>query len=153
MNPCYHLCFAVPDLDRATADLTRTVGVDWNPVQDRRLGDWDFRIVFSRQGPPFFEIIEGPPGSPWDCPDGPRFDHLGYWSEDLSSHSEALSAAGAPMDFDACPYGRGFAYHRLESIGARVELVDIAAQQGFLQTWQPDGDPMPSLPLPGRLQP
>lgn len=148
MNPCYHLCFAVPDLERTVADLTHTVGATWNPVREGRLGDWDFRIVFSREGPPFFEIIEGAPGSPWDASGGARFDHLGYWSDDVPTHSEQLQAAGAPLDFDACPYGRGFTYHRLDSIGGRIELVDIGAQQGFLKDWHPTGDAMPSLAPP-----
>lgn len=150
MKPCYHLCFAVPDLDLATADLSRTVGTTWSSVREGRLGDWDFRIVFSREGPPFFEVIEGAPGSPWDASEGARFDHLGYWSDDLPTHKALLDEAGAPVDFDACPYGGRFTYHRLDSIGARIELVDVTNQQGFLESWNPGGAQMPSLPPPHR---
>ncbi|MBB5852577.1 hypothetical protein ACFQ05_04750 [Amycolatopsis umgeniensis] len=39
-------------------------------------------------------------------------------------------------------------YHRIDSIGARVELVDLSAQDGFLNTWKPDAAPMPLLELP-----
>lgn len=56
-----------------------------------------------------------------------------------------LADRGAPIEFDSCPYGRSFTYHRLDSIGARVELVEFAAQDGFLATWAPEGAAMPVL--------
>ncbi|WP_153034229.1 VOC family protein [Amycolatopsis sp. YIM 10] len=145
MSDFYHLCFVVQDIERATADLTRAVGVRWSPIRDGKLGDWDYRIVFSVEGPPFFEVIQGDPGSPWDATAGSRFDHIGYWSEDVNADKHRLSERGARLEFDSCPYGRSFTYHRIDSIGARVELVDIAAQEGFLRTWSPGGAPMPPL--------
>lgn len=148
MTPFYHLCFVVTDLEQATADLSRTVGVSWSPVRSGRLGEWDYRIVFSTGGPPFFEIIQGPPGSPWDATAGPRFDHLGYWSADLPRDQQHLSEQGAPTEFDACPYGSRFTYHRLDSIGARIELVDAAGQAAFLDAWNPGGPPMSPLARP-----
>lgn len=149
MNSFYHLCFVVTDIDQATSDLSRTTGVSWSPVRVGRLAEWDYRIVFSTEGPPFFEIIQGPAGSPWDATSGPRFDHLGYWSADISADQHQLARRGAPVEFDACPYGSRFSYHRLDSIGARIELVDISGQAGFLDTWNPRGQPMPALGLHG----
>jgi Glyoxalase/Bleomycin resistance protein/Dioxygenase superfamily len=143
----YHLCFAVQDIDRATADLGRTLGVKWSPVREGRLGDWDYKIVFSAEGPPFFEVIQGPAGSPWDATTGSRLDHIGYWSKDIGADKRLLEVRGAPVEFDACPYGRPFSYHRIDSIGTRVELVDIAVQNAFRDTWCPDGAVMPTLDL------
>lgn len=51
------------------------------------------------------------------------------------------------MEFDACPYGRSFTYHRLDSLGLRVELVDASVQSAFLDTWSPGGAVMPTLTL------
>lgn len=73
-------------------------------------------------------------------------DHIGYWSDDIVSDKHRL-AGGAPVEFDACPYGRSFTYHRIDSLGVRVELVDTAVQAGFLDTWSPGGRPMPALDL------
>ncbi|MEW1653809.1 hypothetical protein [Streptomyces sp. NPDC093707] len=50
-----------------------------------------------------------------------------------------------PVDFSGCPYGRPFAYHRMDSIGARVEFVDVSRQTAFLDTWHPGGEPMPVI--------
>lgn len=149
MNTFYHLCFVVQDIQRATEDLTRTLGVTWSPIRGGKLGDWEYSIVFSIEGPPFFEVVQGAAGSPWDAADGSRFDHIGYWSEDVTTDKQRLAARGAPIEFDSCPYGRSFTYHRLDSIGARVELVDLTAQEAFLATWAPEGATMPVLDLNG----
>jgi len=149
MNDFYHLCFVVQDIETATNDLTRTLGVTWSPVQDGRLGEWGYRIVLSAEGPPFFEVIQGPPGSPWDATAGSRFDHLGYWSDGVDVDKHRMGRRGARMEFDACPYGRSFSYHRLDSLGLRIELVDASVQPAFLDTWSPGGAVMPTVNLEG----
>lgn len=145
MSDFYHVCFAVQDIEQATSELSAALGVSWNPIREGSLGDWNYRIVFSVAGPPFFELIEGSPGSPWDSTGGSHFHHLGYWSRDIATDKQLLSDRGAPLDFDSCPYGRSFSYHNLPSIGSRVELVDVSAQDGFRQTWSPNGPVMPPL--------
>ncbi|PRX99514.1 VOC family protein [Allonocardiopsis opalescens] len=137
MGGYYHVCFVVPELERAMADLGRAGGVEWSPVREDVLGPWEYRIVFSRGGPPYFELIEGPPGSPWDCGGAARFDHVGFWTESITARSRRLADGGFPVDFDGCPYGRPFAYHRVDSIGARVELVDVARRPAFESAWGP----------------
>ncbi|MCQ4041047.1 VOC family protein [Streptantibioticus rubrisoli] len=148
MTAFYHLCFAVPDIERAMADFERSAGVKWNAPLSDRLGEWDFRIVFSADGPAFIELIEGPAGSPWDASQGARFDHIGFWSSDVRQGSRRLEQQGLPLDFSGCPYGRPFAYHRMDSIGARIELVDVSRQPGFLSRWHPDGTAMPAIEEP-----
>lgn len=143
----YHLCFIVPDLARAMAELERGLGVQWSEVCAGKLEPWEYEIVFSRQGPPFFELIKGPPGSPWDSSTGARCDHIGYWSRDINRDRDELAERGLPIDFDACPFGSSFAYHRLDSIGIRAELVDQSAQPSFRGTWAPSSPSMPSLEL------
>ena len=142
----YHLGFAVPDLDAAAAQMHAATGVEWRPVHPGRLGEWAYRITFSVQGPPYLELVEGPDGSPWDSSAGPRLDHLGYWCEGIAASRDALVAQGAPVDFDATPHGRPFTYHRLDHLGIRVELVAVAQQPAFTETWQAPGAALPVLP-------
>ncbi|MGI8622920.1 MAG: nuclear transport factor 2 family protein [Solirubrobacteraceae bacterium] len=153
MTGYYHLCFAVPDLARAMDELERGLGVRWSPVRSGRLHTWDYEIVFSRDGPPFFELICGPPGSPWDASAGSRCDHIGYWSADVERDKEVLAERGLPVDFDASPLGRSFTYHRLDSLGIRVELVDETSRHGFVETWAPSAPPMDTLDLTGTATP
>ena len=145
-------------IDRAAqADVRHTtcgmsvIGVAWSPIRAGKLGDGEYSIVFSVEGPPFFDVIQGPAGSPWDATEGSRFDHIGYWAKDLETDKQELAARGAPLEFDSCPYGRSFTYHRLDSIGARVELVDLAAQVGFRATWARTTATMPTLDLDGPI--
>jgi len=145
MGDHYHLCFAVQDIDAACRELTDTLAIDWSPVRDGRLGEWDYRIVFSIDGPPFLELVQGPPGSPWDTSTGSRFDHLGFWVEEIGTAKRALADRGAPLDFDATTLRRPFTYHRLDSVGARAELVDRSVQPDFIRTWAPHLAVMPTL--------
>lgn len=135
MADFYHVCFAVPDIERAMEELTAATGARWAQPRSETMGEWGFRIVFSQGDAPFVELIEGSPGSPWDCRGRARFDHLGYWAADLHREAGRLEAAGAPQDFSGCPYGRPFAYHRLDSLGARIEIVDAARRPGFAASW------------------
>ncbi|MEV0529578.1 VOC family protein [Streptomyces sp. NPDC050439] len=89
----------------------------------RRLGLPD---RLTTDGPPFIELVEGAQGSPWDASAGARFDHIGFWSSDVEEGSRRLEAEGFPVDFSGCPHGRQFVYHRMDSVGARMELVDVS---------------------------
>lgn len=145
MTAFYHVCFVVPDIERAMRDFQRAAGVEWSdPVSDR-LGEWDYRIAFTTGGPPFIELIEGAPGSPWESSDGARFDHIGFWTSDVRQGSRRLEDEGMPLSFSGCPYGRPFAYHQMDSVGARIELVDLGRQAAFLNAWHPGGEPMPAV--------
>ncbi|MDT0465021.1 VOC family protein [Streptomyces gibsoniae] len=141
----YHVGFAVPDLSAAMRELRVAVGVEWAEPRPGRIGGRDFRIVFSRPGPPFVELIEGGPGSPWDASAGPRFHHLGYWTDDIGAGVRRLEKQGFPAEFSGCPFGRPYAYHHLKSIGVNIELVDAVLQPDFLAAWQPGGEPMDVL--------
>ncbi|GAA0276640.1 hypothetical protein GCM10009527_086330 [Actinomadura nitritigenes] len=148
MTGFYHVCFAVPDLAAAMRDLTATTGLAWRDPADGRIGEWDYRIVFSAGGAPFVELIEAAPGGPWGDTSRPGFHHLGFWTSDLAAGTAALTAGGFAETFSGCPYGRAFAYHRVDSIGAHVELVDQGLQASFLDTWNPGGPPMPAIDEP-----
>lgn len=90
-------------------------------------------------------MVQGPAGSPWDATAGDRFDHIGYWSDDIATDKQRLAGRAAPVDFDASSYGRPFAYHRRAGLDNRIELVDSSVQRAFLDSWTSGGQPMPPL--------
>lgn len=145
MTSFYHVCFVVPDIERAMADLTGTVGVEWGEVRDDELGGWAYRMAFSRTGPPHFELIQGPAGSPWDSTLGARCDHVAFWTRSVDESAERVTEAGFPADFSGCPFGRPYTYHPIPSLGTRVELMDVSRQERFLQAWNPGGAAMPTF--------
>jgi len=95
-------------IDRAAqADVRHTtcgmsvIGVAWSPIRAGKLGDGEYSIVFSVEGPPFVDVIQGPAGSPRDATEGSRFDHIGYWAKDLKTDKQEPAARGAPLEFDS----------------------------------------------------
>ncbi|MFI9359538.1 VOC family protein [Kitasatospora sp. NPDC053057] len=145
MTAFYHVCFTVPDLDAAMTDLTAAAGMSWSEPAAGRIGEWDYRIVFTAGDAPHIELIEAPADGPWGDTSEARFHHLGFWSSDVTAGAARLTAAGFPEAFSGCPYGRPFVYHRLESLGAQIELVDTARQSDFLTAWNPGGAAMPVI--------
>lgn len=141
----YHVCFVVPDIERAMSDLTESVGAQWSGVLEDSLGEWDYLLAFTRGGPPYIELVQGPPGSPWDSSLGARCHHLGYWTEDVAQSSARLSEAGFVQEFSACPLGRPYTYHKVSSLGVDLELMDISRQQRFVASWDPGAPHMPAF--------
>ncbi|GAA3053437.1 VOC family protein [Kitasatospora albolonga] len=139
----YHVCFVVPDIEAAMADLTRTVGAQWSGILEDSLGPWEYRLAFTRGGAPYTELVQGPPGSPWDSSLGARCHHLGLWTADVTKSAARLSEDGFVPEFDACPLGRPYSYHRLESLGVSLEMMDVSRQDRFLAAWDPGGPAMP----------
>ncbi|MET8681760.1 VOC family protein [Streptomyces sp. NPDC004647] len=145
MSGFYHVCFVVPDLDAAMRDFTTAAAVKWKKPVKAQIGEWDYRIVFTAGGAPFIELIEAPSDGPWGDTSEPRFHHLGFWTSDISAGAERLTRNGFTEAFSGCPYGRPFAYHRMDSIGGHIELVDLGRQPSFLDAWHSGGDPMPAI--------
>jgi hypothetical protein len=126
--PFFHVGIVVNDIQAAMTELSGALGVRWREPNESRYPDWTIKVVYSVEGPPFLELIEGTTnGGPWDVSGGPRIDHIGYYSEDVLKDSEHLSQSGVPIDFDPSPFGKrgGYCYHCGPATGARIELVNI----------------------------
>ena len=88
----YHLGIVVLDFDGSLKELSATHGLEWARVQHRSFSikqpngivQAEFRVTYSVQGKPHFEIIEATPGTIWSYSGG-GIHHLGYWSDDLSA--------------------------------------------------------------------
>ncbi|WBB81890.1 VOC family protein [Micromonospora sp. WMMD882] len=145
MTTFYHICFVVPDIKQAMADLSRSVGVEWGEVRDDAIGPWEYQMAFSQTGSPYFELIQGPAGSPWDSTLGARCDHIGFWTRSVEESSRRLTEQGMPQEFSGCPFGRPYTYHRVESLGVRLEMMDVSRQPMFLASWNPNGQVMPAF--------
>lgn len=130
----YHVCFVVPDITAAMTELAALTGVQWGTPVEAVLDEWPYTIVFSTAFP-HIELISGPPGSPWEVLDGPRFHHLGWWTNSLDTTACRWLTTGASPSYDGRPSGRSFAYFFAPSIGANLEIVDTSRQSDFHKTW------------------
>jgi hypothetical protein len=142
-EPYFQVALIVPSLDDAMRELEATLGLTfWEPL-DREIGPWAIRVAFSREGPPFLELTEGQPGSPWDPTGAPRVDHIGWWTRDIDTDAQALEEAGAPVEVDGRPHDKPFTYHRGPATGIRYELVGVPPSEIYAR-WQLKGDPPPN---------
>lgn len=138
----YHMGVVVADIQRAIAELSQQLGIDFEAPFSVSVGA-DYKGVFGqhavtvsygRQGPPYLELLQGAPGGIWAIEDGPRMHHLGVWVEDLGNEVRRLEAAGMRTEMlgkDADGNPRLFAYMS-NAHGVRVELVDAAGRPGLL---------------------
>ncbi len=139
----------VPDIDRAVAETSRSLDVEFTPVQESPLKlrtpngieEFDLRFVYSLGSAPHLELIQAVPGTYYDPKGGGYIRHVGMWVNDLPSASKELAARGLPleaagMNGDVEPYA--FVFHANEW-GLRVELVD-SGQREYFETWLAGGE-------------
>ena len=122
--PYFHVCTVVPDLEAAMAELTAAIGVSWQAPRDRESGEMRWRLVYSADGPPFIELVEGQPGTPWHSPDGPRLHHFGRFATDLDAGIRAIEEAGGHIETDGREISGRWAYLRVPASGALIELIE-----------------------------
>jgi hypothetical protein len=121
----------VRDIDAAAAQLERAAGLRFEEPVERRLGEWRILVAFSLLGPPYVELIQAPDDSPWGAPDGPRLDHLAFWSTDLDAERARLAAAGLPVAIDGVALGGRWTYHHADAVGGRIEHIEESARRGY----------------------
>ncbi len=139
----YHVGIVVADIEAARARLTEMLGVTWGPVlhldatqvRDGSGSDLDLpsTICYST-GHPSLEVIEEVPGTVWVRNEQSNLHHIGFWSDALPSDSAGLAGIGCPLQLGGRAGGEapaGFAYHRDDLLGVRIELVDAAMREGM----------------------
>jgi len=150
LPPHYHVGIVVPDVDEARARLSGLLGVRWGPVV--RFDEVPYRdatgadivlpstICYSADEP-FLEVIEETPGTVWERNEHSNLHHVGFWSDDLSGDSDALSGGGCPLQLcgrEGSVAPTQFAYHRDEVLGVRFELVDASIREMMAPLFEPD---------------
>jgi hypothetical protein len=133
-SPHFHVGILVPNIEQAIEELSTVLGANWTEVLERPAGQWQLRVAFTRDGPPFIELIEGPPDSPWASPDGPRMHHLGWWAENHAAERKRLGEAGLVPELDGETIGITADYYVAPRSGLRLELVG-ADREVFAARW------------------
>lgn len=135
MGTFFHVGILVADLELAMEEVGTAMDTTWTKPLSRRLGEWEVRVAFAASGPPFLELIEGEPGSPWDAQGGYRIDHLARWVDDAASEAAGLEAAGMPVELDGADYsGPWWSYHRGPRTELRFELLERSRQEQIAAT-------------------
>jgi hypothetical protein len=131
VGPFSHVGLVVASLEAAMAELGPVLDTTWTEVAERPVGGWTLRVTFAVGGPPFLELIESVPGSPWEAT---GVHHLGWWA-DRDGERERLAALDLHPDVDGSAIGALFDYYRAPESGLRIELVDASAREAFHRRW------------------
>lgn len=134
----FQSAYVVPDIDDAMHELSEALGLTFTEVREHRHGldgQWPVKVAFTRQGPPFLKLVQGPSGSPWHAEGEGHLDHLGFWADDLRKEVERLQGADFAMKYDGEKVA-GVASALLSSpSGLRVELLSSSYRPGFQDKW------------------
>ncbi len=101
----FHMAMAVPDVEAAMGALGQALLLDWTDVREIDMeittssGTYTtpIRAVYSKQGPPYLELLSGQPGSFFSTADGPRLHHAGLIVEDWEAEVERLQSLGMTL--------------------------------------------------------
>ncbi|MFN0094139.1 MAG: VOC family protein [Dehalococcoidia bacterium] len=143
----YHIGVVVEDIEASMRQVADQVGVTWagrrtatvTVRQDGRIAPISLEVCYSRNGPPFIELIEGQGNGVWSAAGGTRLHHIGIYVEDLAAEtarltklgmtSEALGVGADPADLAPSLFS-----YMTSPFGVRLELVDAAGRDG-LRAW------------------
>lgn len=149
----FHVGIVVADLESAMAELSSLLGLTFNEprtVYFNRLEDpdpreADIRVVFSKEGPPHYELMQGGPGTVYEnFPLG--LHHVGVWQRDAQAKLDDFAARGIPFESRVVmPDGRALSwFNDPDSIlGVRFEFVDDADRptlENFMRTGEYEGE-------------
>lgn len=128
----FHIGVVVPDIDAAMRELGEQFGIEFDPPKlfsaSMRFGPDEERrrtvmYSYSRQGPPFLELVQAMPSSIWTPEGGARMHHVGVRTPDVAKEAERLQRLGYRLEViggpDVTP--NAFAY-LVNEWGVRVEL-------------------------------
>jgi catechol 2,3-dioxygenase-like lactoylglutathione lyase family enzyme len=134
----YHVGLTVPDLHAAMERYSEAFGFGWATVKesthavvvDGEARQAQIAVTYSRQGPPYLELIEERQGAIWGA-DGLALTHVGFWAEDVGAAMRVLDASGVSVRVHADPIdGRPvrYSYHQFGG-GLWIELVHTSFEE------------------------
>lgn len=138
----FHFALAVPDLPGAMALLGPALNAQWTAVRPSTIvletpegpTSTEIAAVYSREGPPYIELVSGERDGFFSAAAGPRLHHAGYIVDDVrDGHAERLQALGMTIAGMARgdPPGSAFVENEL---GLTLEVM-AQGIRGVLDDW------------------
>lgn len=154
-SPYFHIGVLVPDLERAMAEFTRQHGLAFPKpaaitfAKADGSGEESIRVVYTKNGPPYYEFIEVLPGSVFGDASGGPVHHVGVWEDDMAGRvkllrendvavmASGLGLSGRPgLMEDAVPH---WVITEPNAFGVRYEYFDAALRPG-IEMWIETGE-------------
>lgn len=135
----YHMGIVVPEMDAAMAELSEQIGLTWAPprvfpVNMREGGairSYGVKATYSREGPPYFELMEAVGETIWSAGYAGQLHHIGVYAEDTQREIARLEETGFTIEAqgqtpEGEPLGPTYLTNRL---GLRIELASGAGRE------------------------
>jgi catechol 2,3-dioxygenase-like lactoylglutathione lyase family enzyme len=145
----YHVGIVVTDIEAASTKLSSLLGITWGPIMSLNAVEYrdgaghDIVLPTTMRystGTPCLELILEVPGSVWVRNESSNLHHIGFWTDAMPEQSDALSAAGCPLQLcgrAGTDAPTSFAYHRDNDLGIRMELVDGSMRDAMQFLFEP----------------
>jgi catechol 2,3-dioxygenase-like lactoylglutathione lyase family enzyme len=146
LRPFFHLAVLVLDLDRAVDRYSALLGQRFNEpstlhLDTRSTGGYsepvDLRVAYSREGPPYLELLEATGDGLFSSRNGRGFHHAGYWVPEGVDIAQLLASNGVKVDTEIVG-SSGAVFARFTTPraldGVRLELIDEGRRAG-LERW------------------
>ena len=87
----FHIGILVKDVEAARADFTARLGVEFEPVHSQQIATGETtRFCYSRQGPPYLELVEMTGTGSWSPEQPEGFHHIGLSDPDVPARCAAF---------------------------------------------------------------
>ena len=133
MGPLFQVCIVVDDLEATMTQFTEALGFRWTERAQRVIDGDTVTVVFSIEGPPHIELVDGSGASGvWATGGEPRVHHLGFWSDDFSRDCAQLERAGLVLRSTTERIERKNALYDSGVCGTKLELIATDRRPWFL---------------------
>lgn len=136
----FHIGIIVPDLKKAIEDFSRILGITFtnpeyfhiNRLEDPEPHSHDPYVAFSREGPPYYELIEASGDGIFSAKHQGTLLYLGFWEKDMKARVKTLEEEGIEIDAwfrneeDSVPFC--VITSPQKPLGIRLEYVDQSVQ-------------------------
>ena len=143
----FHMALAVPDIEGAMAVFGPALHLDWTVIRNTEVvldeGGEDvtripIRAVYSKNGPPYLELVSGPDGSFFGAENGPRLHHAGILVDDVAAEVTRLEALGMKAH-GLMPGDRPRAAFVTSEHGLTLEVMDGVTIRQTIHNWFAEG--------------
>ena len=144
----FHVGIVVKDIEQGMKNYSNLLGLTWTTpnnfkipiLEDPKPHAHELLAVFSREGPPYYELIQASGEGIFSVKYCDRIHYLGIYDSDIRARIEAFRVAGHPIDgilknSAGQPFGLVTAPG---SLGIRLEYVDLSTRPA-IEEWVQTG--------------
>lgn len=144
--PFFHVGFLVDDLEKGMESFGKAFGVTWTVPDIGTVDFWqraegegplNLVVAYSRQGPPYIELLQSQESGLFNTAQGEGFHHVGMWEPDCEGREAELIKEGITPIATQYTSEREIivSYFDPDALhGVMLELVD-EARKPIMEKW------------------